>query len=172
MHCDLHENNVHFDGKTVTFFDWNGAFIFEEGKNHFYFPDQMFSLFPPEARMRVSSGTNHDQVETFDDHESSPELLYDVNAVHATVSAADMWAVGLIIDRYLQRNHDNGTMIVDGSDSGRGDDDGGGGQKQLWMRLTELKDWMMTENPYNRPTTDQLLRHPFFSLGNEDGVIY
>ena len=107
----------------------------------------------------VESGTNHDQVETIDDPESSPELLYDINAVHASVSAADIWAVGLIINRYLQRNHDDWKTIVEH----RNGDDDDDGQKLQWMRLTQLKDWMMTENPYDRPTADQLLSHSFFS---------
>lgn len=127
MHCDLHSGNIHFDGQTVTLFDWNGGFVYKPGKVFFHLPRAPQHLFPPEGQD-------------------------DKSAVHATVSGADIWAVGLIVNKFLKNTvvDKNGTI----SKAFRG-------QEEEIASLADMKELMMTEDPFQRPHANQLLGHAF-----------
>jgi len=121
----LHAGNVHFDGHKVSLFDWNGAFIFEANKVRIRQPYVQTNLFPPEAQKNRS-------------------------AVHATVSAFDIYTVGLLVKTYS-------TSIATSSNSNRTHTDA------VLMGLVEdLADRAMTPDPFQRPNAFQLLQHPFF----------
>jgi serine/threonine protein kinase len=125
IHCDLHAGNIHFDGHKVSLFDWNGAFVFEANKVRIHQPHAPIHLFPPEAQNNKS-------------------------AVHATVSAFDIYTVGLLIKRYCRSS-----VISSNSNNTHTD--------AVLMGLAEdLADRAKTPDPYQRPNASQLLQHSFF----------
>jgi hypothetical protein len=129
IHCDLHSNNVHFDGTRVSLYDWNGAFVYEPNKvkvHQIYAP---FRLFPPEAQNNKS-------------------------AVHATVSAFDIYTVGRLIKKAVKT-----TWNEDNPDQ----DDTLENRDEVLGMLVDLAKQALKEDPYQRPDAMKLLRHRFFS---------
>jgi hypothetical protein len=102
-------------------FDWNAAFIF--GPNvPIHYDDEPTFLMPPEAQ-------------------------HNKTAVHATVSAFDVYSTGLLLREILcgkkSCNMPNRTE-----------------NEQVWL-AHDLAALMLTRDPYDRPDTGWLLRHPF-----------
>ncbi|KAL3942242.1 MAG: hypothetical protein SGARI_000333 [Bacillariaceae sp.] len=129
IHCDLHSNNIHFDGKRVSLFDWNGAFVFEPDTVQIHQKYAPKHLFPPEA-------------------------WYNESAVHATVSAFDIYTVGLLIKDALKKYWSGGEKDTDRTLANRGD---------VLDWLVDLAKQALKHDPYKRPDANKLLTHKFFS---------
>lgn len=121
MHCDLHARNYHFDGEMVSLFDWNAAFLYEKDRVLIHYDDEPKQLMPPEA-------------------------WDNATAVHATVSAFDVYSVGMLLEKQLEK------CCADYADSE---------EVLLAQALAHL---MKTPNPYKRPDTNQLLKHAFLKF--------
>lgn len=115
MHLDLHAGNVFWDGEMVPLFDWNAARIYDPNV-----PQRIGNRIPTEAQV-------------------------DEAATHASVSAFDIYTVGLLLKSRILKHW-----------SHHNDDDTG-------MEVAHrLADHMMTVDPLSRPNATQLLRHAFF----------
>lgn len=77
MMCDLHPENIYFDGQTVKLFDWNAGFIYKPNSVKMHYDQEPEHLMPPEAWNNES-------------------------AVHATVSGFDVWTTGLLLQEILE----------------------------------------------------------------------
>ena len=136
-------------------FDWNGAFFFRPNLPIRY-PRTPEHLFPPEAWDNKS-------------------------AVHASVSSFDVYTIGLLLKRLLKRccnishryfetNHTNTTNIIEpvaAAEAGNTDRDNDNNSNNMLdddeILAYNLASYMMTANPFERPDTNQALKHPFFT---------
>jgi hypothetical protein len=154
MNCDLHEDNYHFDGSMVSLYDWNAAYLFEKDTIPMIYDQAPMHLMPPEAQTNAS-------------------------AVHATVSAFDIYAIGLLLKQLLKGccKVDNGHFMNGTSTTtfsgGDGYDDlterkekankEEKGDRSTCSQMYDLTEQMLTADPYRRPDATQLLQHPLFN---------
>ena len=156
MHCDLHELNYFWDGEKAYLFDWNGAFKYAKDKVKIHYPRAPHHLFPPEA-------------------------WDNVTAVHASVSAFDVYTIGMLLKRYLKsccgmtlKKFKKNRSLLDANDletilrNSSSDNDQPHANAPLLLLLDEtmvaydLALYMMTTDPYKRPDTNAALQHYFF----------
>mmetsp|Transcript_17965 Transcript_17965/g.33290 ORF Transcript_17965/g.33290 Transcript_17965/m.33290 type:complete len:356 (-) Transcript_17965:115-1182(-) len=145
MHCDMHSRNYHFDGNMVSLFDWNGAFLYAKDQVLIHQPHAPTHLFPPEAWKNTS-------------------------AVHASVSAFDVYSVGRLTKKLLKgccgilpvkSAEDSSTNTSTTTHESGRRTNSSSYDKEVALSL-DLMELMLTADPYQRPNTTQLLNHPFF----------
>lgn len=136
MNCDLYLENMAYSNETRTtyLYDWNGAMFYRPGSVRMHTDDEDGGILPPEA-------------------EEGPD------AVHATVSAFDIYSSGrtfswLLCGKYFCHRR---FQLPEWR-----------GTREQYLVAYDLRAKMLTEDPYERPTARQLLRHPFFSLWDVD----
>jgi len=137
MHCDLHSRNLFYDNVTGTvhLFDWNAAFLYRPNSVYIHYHEAPTFLFPPEA-------------------ENNP------NATHATVSAFDVWSCGRMLSKLLCGHSSCPSASFDKQQRTASS----GNELLLLQQAYDLAAQMKTIDPYQRPDTATLLRHPFLSL--------
>ncbi len=152
MNCDLHGQNYHFDGITVSLYDWNGGFLYEKDNVPMHSDQAPAFLMPPEAQTNLT-------------------------AVHATVSAFDIYSVGRLLKIRLKQcckevtNMKNGTSRLpsEGDETnenhiyqqGKGHKEGTG-DSPTCSQMYDLANRMQISDPYQRPSATELLLHPVF----------
>jgi len=82
-----------------------------------------------------------------------PEAQGNANATHATVSAFDVWSCGRMLSKRLC-GHSSCPAALDKSSS----------SSSMLRQAYDLAALMKTDDPYQRPDTAALLRHPFLQL--------
>jgi serine/threonine protein kinase len=125
MNCDIHRKNLTYHKGTTYMFDWNAAQSFAPNQVKLHQEDENKRILPPET-------VNKD-------------------SLHVTVSAADVWATGIVLNKLLckfkvctmPKRHRGNTKL---------------------RKAHALAAWMMTEDPHARPSAAELLKHDFFKL--------
>ena len=88
-------------------------------------------------------------------HLMPPEAQGNPNATHATVSAFDVWSCGRMLSKRLC-GHTSCPALDKSSSSSSG--------SSMLRQAYDLAALMKTDDPYQRPDTAALLRHPFLQL--------
>ena len=125
MNCDIHRKNLTYHKGTTYMFDWNAAQSFAPNQVKLHQEDENKRILPPET-------VNKD-------------------SLHVTVSAADVWATGRVLNKLLcdskvctmPKRHRHNKKLRAGH---------------------ALAAWMMTKDPHARPSAAELLKHDFFKL--------